>query len=327
MRRSWFHATGSPGAAADGASFSPSISGDGTRIAFHSTGENLVGDAGDFQNTYVRLLDSNQTLLVNRASGSPGVAGTALSGEGEISRNGRYVAFTSNAGNLSADDVAVQDAFVRDLQTNTTTLVSRESGVAPDNGGDFVSFARGVSGNGRFVVFDSNATNLSSDDVASSDAFVRDVVTDDTFLLSRRSGTGAAANGSSFTGGIADGGRYVTFSSDATNIGGGDDGVRDAYRREVFEACAGKMATLTGTNGKDELLGTAGADVIVTLGGNDVVDGRGGRDLICGGPGADTLKGSAGRDSLFGESGGDKLRGGPGRDKLNGGPGNDDEVQ
>jgi subtilisin-like proprotein convertase family protein len=96
--------------------------------------------------------------------------------------------------------------------------------------------------------------------------------------------------------------------------------------------CAGRVATIVGTSGRDRLTGTAGADVIVSRGGNDVVNGRGGNDTICagsgfdvvqGGSGADLIHGGSNRDTLLGGTGDDTLTGQFGRDVVTGGTGND----
>jgi Ca2+-binding RTX toxin-like protein len=96
--------------------------------------------------------------------------------------------------------------------------------------------------------------------------------------------------------------------------------------------CAGRVATIVGTPGRNRLTGTRGRDVIAglggndairALGGNDIVCGGGGRDVIRGGPGRDRLRGGGGRDRLLGGGGRDTLVGGPGRDALLGGPGRD----
>jgi hypothetical protein len=79
--------------------------------------------------------------------------------------------------------------------------------------------------------------------------------------------------------------------------------------------CAGKVATIAGTNGKDNLRGTKRRDVIAAQAGNDTVRGLRGNDIICGGKGKDKLIGGPGRDKLIGGPGRDKLIGGPGRDK------------
>ena len=90
--------------------------------------------------------------------------------------------------------------------------------------------------------------------------------------------------------------------SGAGGPGAGGGGLAGAAAR-----CAGRAATVIGSNGRDRLRGTAKADVIVGLGGNDVIEARGGDDLVCGGAGADALKGGAGADRLLGEAGADRL--------------------
>lgn len=85
----------------------------------------------------------------------------------------------------------------------------------------------------------------------------------------------------------------------------------------------GLVATITGTNGNDDLLGTAGDDVIFGLGGNDRITGQGGNDTICGGNGDDELYGFDGDDTLYGDAGNDRMSGGPGNDTLIGGTGAD----
>lgn len=84
--------------------------------------------------------------------------------------------------------------------------------------------------------------------------------------------------------------------------------------------CAGKVATIVGTSGDNELTGTSGRDVIAALGGDDVVDGVGGNDLLCGGPGDDALFGNEGNDGVIGGTGRDQISGGGGNDALDGGP-------
>ncbi len=69
--------------------------------------------------------------------------------------------------------------------------------------------------------------------------------------------------------------------------------------------CAGKKATIVGTNRKDKLKGTKKRDVIAALGGKDTVKGKGGNDIICGGKGKDKLLGGPGKDKLLGQAGKD----------------------
>lgn len=88
--------------------------------------------------------------------------------------------------------------------------------------------------------------------------------------------------------------------------------------------CNGRVATIVGTDGDDELFGSDSADVIVGRGGADNIEGRGGNDTICGGDGADGLNGGVGDDYIDGGIGADSLWGGDGRDEMYGSSGNDD---
>ena len=105
--------------------------------------------------------------------------------------------------------------------------------------------------------------------------------------------------------------------------GGGGSGGGGGGSKTKVPRCAGKKATIVGTNRADKLKGTRRNDVIVALGGNDKIDGGRGNDLICAGNGNDNVKGGAGKDRLYGQNGKDTETGGDGNDKLDGGAGND----
>jgi len=94
----------------------------------------------------------------------------------------------------------------------------------------------------------------------------------------------------------------------------------------VAGRCAGRRATIVGTNGKDKLKGTKHRDVITAGGGKDTVKGMRGNDVICGGKGNDKLLGGPGNDKLRGGNGNDKLLGQAGRDQLKGGLGRKDKL-
>ena len=99
--------------------------------------------------------------------------------------------------------------------------------------------------------------------------------------------------------------------------GGGGGGTSKAAR------CAGKRATIVGTNKRNRLRGTKRADVIVGLGGNDTISGLNGNDVVCGGSGNDKVSGGNGNDRISGGSGNDSESGGAGKDKLSGDAGKD----
>ena len=87
--------------------------------------------------------------------------------------------------------------------------------------------------------------------------------------------------------------------------------------------CAGRVPTIVGTHGNDDITGTSGNDVIVGLGGNDIIRGLAGDDIICGGAGDDLIRGSSGIDLIYGQGGNDSIYGGSGNDYIVGRSGDD----
>ncbi|MDX6596108.1 MAG: TolB protein, partial [Solirubrobacterales bacterium] len=144
---------------------------------------------------------------------------------------GRFVAFWSDSSNLVGNDTnAAFDIFVRDLERKTTKLVSVGSA---GGSADASSYLPSISADGRFVAFESIATNLVPNDTnALRDVFVRD-------LRERRtkrhslSSAGIQANGDSRDAAISDDGRFVAFTSSATNLVGTDtNGNNDIFIRD-----------------------------------------------------------------------------------------------
>jgi hypothetical protein len=229
-------ASGANGAKGNGNSSDATISADGRLVAFESGSTTLGAGGTTSSDVYVRDLQANTTTLADRASGADGAPADAFSSDAAISANGRFVAFTSLASNLSPDDGDDNnDVFVRDLQTNTTTLVSRASG-ANGAASDSLSQEAGISADGRFVVFSSFASNLDpADQSGDGDLFVRDLQTDTTTLVSRATGAvGANSNGISVVPAISADGRFVAFFSTATNLDPADtDTAGDIYVRDL----------------------------------------------------------------------------------------------
>lgn len=174
-----------------------SISSNAQFVTFMSDSDNLApNDTNGYRNIYVRdtLLGTN--LLVDYSTnGVAGVGGPSV--DPVISRDGRFVAFSSGATNLIANDTnKVADVFVRDQQTGTLTLVSISTNGGYGFGtssstlvnGAGASFSPLISGDGRYVVFHSTAQNLvSGGSTANENIFRRDIVAGTTFLLSTNS--------------------------------------------------------------------------------------------------------------------------------------------
>jgi len=150
----------------------PSISGDGRYVAFDSLASNLVDDDNNgTMDVFVRDLQLGETTRVSLSSDN--IEGDGQSWCPSISADGRYVAFFSGAANLVADDTnLVADVFVRDRLENKTTRVSLAWN--GDEGNSFSAYPS-ISADGRYVAFDSEATNLVNGDTNDDhDIFVRD---------------------------------------------------------------------------------------------------------------------------------------------------------
>ena len=147
----------SGGSEGNNASYGASISAYGRYVAFESLAWNLVpGDGNGFWDIFVR---DRQTLETTRASltWTGGEAnGDCL--DASISSDGQYVAFQSWSDILvPGDGNAMRDIFVRDRQASQTVRVSVDAGGGEVNGDSYVP---AISGNGRYVAFGSDATNL-----------------------------------------------------------------------------------------------------------------------------------------------------------------------
>ena len=205
------------GAQANGPSGDPVISGNGRYIAFQTEATNLSVklDRNGYQDIYVhdRLRGTTNRVTIN----NDGRQADGFSFDPSISDDGRYVAFTSEATNLSvkADRNDDYDVYVYDRKTRTTNRVSVNSNKKEGNRD---SAEPSISATGRYVAFASDATNFDDNDRnSSSDVFVYDRKSQTTERVSVAS-SGQQANGTSWGPAISASGRMVTFVSDATNL-------------------------------------------------------------------------------------------------------------
>lgn len=196
----------------------PSISADGRFVAFGSFGSNLdADDSNGLGDVFVRDLLTDATMLASRASGHRGAASNGYSQSPSISADGRLVAFESRASNLDPSDTDPPgsaegaDIFVRDLETGATTLVSRASGPAGADGNNG-STSPAISGDGRFVAFNSLASNLDPrDDNDVDDVYVRDIQAATTAVVSRDLGRIRRVAGLYAPPSLSFGGEFVAF--------------------------------------------------------------------------------------------------------------------
>jgi Tol biopolymer transport system component len=201
--------------AGNGASSSPVISADGRFVAFVSSATNLVtGVSG--QQVYLRDRQLGQTTLISLSSG--GVTSNGLVNSAPvISSDGQFIALVSNATNL-IPGVSGQQIYLRDHIAGTTNLISQDNSPSPV-AGNASSDRPSISSNGQFIAFSSLATNLGvltgpqqiyvHDRLASANG-VTSLVSQDV--------TATSGNGASSTPSINGDGRFVAFTSLATNF-------------------------------------------------------------------------------------------------------------
>jgi hypothetical protein len=208
-----------------------SISADGMRVAFRSAASNLVsGDTNAVADIFVRDVTASTTTRVSVTAA--GAQANGASADPAISADGAFVAFSSFATNLVTNDTnAASDVFVRNLQTGATTRVSVAANGAQSNG---YSYQPAVSENGRYVAFESYASNLVAGDTNNTgDIFVRDTQTGTTQRVSVAA-DGSAANGPSLKARISADGRRVVFVSFASNLtADGSDAVWSVFLRDL----------------------------------------------------------------------------------------------
>ncbi|HYF25401.1 MAG TPA: hypothetical protein VD931_06650 [Baekduia sp.] len=226
------------GAPADGPSYQPDVSSDGRWVAFTSEATNLVpNDRNGRPDVFARHLQSGRTVLVSRAMGGDATAG-GRSSQPAISADGRYVAFESAAADLvPRDNNGISDVFVRDVVAAKTERVSVTSRERQQNKSvpPAFSIAPDISNDGRFVVFESDATNLGTRDTNQrTDVFLRDRREGTTRIVSA-STTNVQGNNDSFNPRIAAGGDFIAFQSFASNlVHPGDDPAReDVFVRDL----------------------------------------------------------------------------------------------
>jgi Tol biopolymer transport system component len=218
------------GTQATGVSDQPAISDDGRYVVFASDASNLVsGDTNAVRDIFLRDTVNSTTSRVSVAAG--GAQANALSDDPAISGDGTVVAFESDATNLIAGDTnAKQDVFVVILASG---LVERASVSSSGVAGNHTSREPALSRDGRYVAFDSVASNFVAGDTNGKlDIYVRDRVGGTTVLYSPAWGAAVPGNNQSLNPEVSADGQSVAFVSDATNLVASDtNAARDVFVR------------------------------------------------------------------------------------------------
>jgi Tol biopolymer transport system component len=217
------NANGEP---ANGPSSSPAINADGTAVVFESTATDLleaVDTVGSSVGIYMIRLTSGVRTRLDLTDAGARRAGQSMSPS--ISADGRFIAFVSKA-DLTCGKTSpcitepshrngVADIYLRDTQTNTTRRITRSlAGGDPDG----PSYHPAISGDGQYVAFVSEASNLARDSTSrTAHIYVQDLSTRIIELVSRAP-SGRSANGPSLRPALSHDGATVAFQSLASNL-------------------------------------------------------------------------------------------------------------
>jgi hypothetical protein len=263
--------TAKDGTQANAASAHASMSADGSVVVFNSKASNLSSEASVMDRVYAKQLVDGALLLVS-ASAS-GMVANGDSYNASVSSNGRYIVFTSKANNLADEDLDTNsDIYLKDMVTGKLTLVSSDAN-GKSSGSDQSDHAI-ISGDGRYVIFESTANLTPGDGDGKMDVFMKDTATGAITRLSAASASGSSMFGSAFA-----------INSLDTIYLSGKIGASGFDNRELYHVSLGAgfgstaNATLTGTSGRDTLLAGQGNDILIGKGGNDLLDGGAGKDL------------------------------------------------
>ena len=211
-----------------------------------------------------------QLLSTIDASIAPSASAGGDSSQPVISPDGRFVLFASTANNLAtvssntpfrAPVYTSLNVFLRDRASNTTVLVSVN--LAGTAGADRDCVPVAISTNGQYALFESVADNLVAGDTNNaSDVFVRDLVNSNTILVSVNT-NGVAGNSDSYDAVMTPDGRYVAFTSAATDLVAGDtNGIPDVFARDLQGGTTSRVSLGAMSNGSISPMNTSDAAAI-----------------------------------------------------------------
>jgi Tol biopolymer transport system component len=216
---------------ANGPSKNPVVSRNGTFVAFRTGASNLLSSGVPTSGPANILLWESPGTITLASRNTAGTKSGSTDDRPAISADGRHVAFVSDQRLVSGDANGYPDIFVHDRTTLTTIRASEGTNATEaDAGSDDVA----ISPDGRYVAFDTGATNLVPGDTnGDQDVFVRDLVAGTTSRVSVRTG-GAQVQGGSGNASVSDAGSRVAFVSGSNGLVAGDiNNIGDIFVRGV----------------------------------------------------------------------------------------------
>ncbi|UGQ44632.1 DUF4214 domain-containing protein [Massilia endophytica] len=319
--------TDASGVAANAASHSASLSSNGQFVAFLSAADNLTaGDTNTLVDGYLK--DIGTGAIINVSTKADGTLANRATNGIMVSGDGNSVVFSCGATNLGAEEQsALERIYIKKVASGALSLVSA---TALGEMANAISYHPAVSENGRYVVFTSSATNLSSDAVAGVSSIYRKDMQSGAIMLVSTDAQGASGSGNSDNAMISADGRYVMFESTSNLTPGDGDGKLDVFIKDLVTGAITRMSTgsAAGTNIESGSFARSSLDTVFI---SKLGAGATGVDVIHGALGAgfnsvaNTLyTGDAGKNTLVGAAGNDTFKGNGGNDLIDGGPGMDE---
>ena len=237
---------GSASSQGNSGSFGAEINTSGTRVGFSSTSDSLVPGvlALPFggSRSYVRVIATNTTTLVSRATGASGDPAGGDTSQPRLSGSGTVAVFTGDVGNLGGSGPDVSSVYARDTVSGTTEHLDKPTGdVTPPAAttSAFASSGQAVSDDGRFAVFTSGADGLAADDDDRyNNAYLRDVATGALTVVSK---------------GVEGSAEFAVISGDGTKVAfvtfGSGLGPPGAYVYDVATGALTLASRADGPNG------------------------------------------------------------------------------
>jgi len=253
-------AAGSPGTAGNGPISDATLSADGRFVAFRSNATDLVAgvvDTNDAMDVFLFDRLGGGITLASHASGSSTTAAGSASATPRISPDGAFVALGNPGTDLVAgvaDLNGQQDVFLHDRAAGTNGLVSLRDPDIQQETPNGASAAEGLSADGRFVVFTSDAVDVvpgaSDPNGAGTDVFLWDRDTGVRTVVSRSASAPATtANGPSGRPAISTDGRWVTFQSTATDLVAGQSDANGSDDVFLWDRLTGDLRLVSGSGG------------------------------------------------------------------------------
>lgn len=253
------------------------ISADGRYVLFSSESASVVPEDTNFQgDVFLRDIESGNIMRVSTAQdGSQAMFGS--SGNARMSADGQYVVFSSAATNLVPGDTNnFTDIFRKELATGA---IVRVSVAAAGTEGDNHSENAQISADGRYVVFETEATNMIPEiSHGGRQIFRKDLTTGEVVRVST-SATGGMNGGNNSEAQISADGRYVVFKSTATNLVPGDtNGRADIFRKdlvtgEIVRVSTDKDGLQSAGESSDATLSADGRYVVFESSASNLVEG------------------------------------------------------